>query len=86
MTKLPTITIDQAREIEDLVLAAWEERAKTLGYNPKHKSTAKLQAEFLLGMVATTDILTNAATTKESSVSPRVYFSIIRGEYLRKKE
>lgn len=84
--KLPIITIDQARKIEDKVLDIWEGRAKTLDYNPDHKITTKLQAEFLLGMVAVTDILTNAATTKESSISPRVYFSIVRGDYLRKKD
>jgi len=83
--KLPVLTIEQARQIEDLVLDAWEGRAKSLLYNPKHKSTIKLQVEFLMGMVVTMDILTNAAETKQSSVSPKVLLNIWRGNYITKE-
>lgn len=82
--KFPLLTKEQVREIEDLVLKAWETRANTLDYKRKSKTTLKLQAEFLLGMVAVTDILTDAFKTGDSSISPKVWIGIMRGEYIKR--
>lgn len=84
MDKLPMLTKEQVREIEDLVLKAWENRAKMQGYKRESRTTIKLQAEFLLGMVAVTDILTDAYNRDASSVSPKVWIAITRGEYIKR--
>jgi hypothetical protein len=76
-------TIEECRTIEDKVLKVWHARAKAQGYNPKSKKARELQAEFMFGMVAALDVLTDAETTGESSISPRVMFSVMRGEYIQ---
>lgn len=70
------------REIEDKVLKAWEGRRMAQGYKKTSKKTLDLQYEFLLGMVAALDVLTNAEETGESSISPKIMFSIMRGDYI----
>lgn len=84
MDKLPMLTKEQVREVEDLVLKAWEGRAKMQGYKRESKTTIKLQAEFLLGMVAVTDILTDAYNRDASSISPKVWIALTRGEYVKR--
>jgi len=83
---LPNLTTEQCREIEDKVLKTWHGRARVQGYNPKTKKARELQAEFMLGMVAALDVLYNANrgdTVEQSSMSPNVMFSIMRGDYIR---
>lgn len=82
MIEFPTLTTAQCRVIEDKVIAAWERRAKVQGYNKTKQKTKDLQAEFLLGMTAALDVLTLAEESGQSSISPRILFSIIRGEYI----
>jgi len=79
MTKL---TIEECREIEDKVLEVWHRRAKAQGYKPSSKKARELQAEFLFGMFATLDVLTDAETTGKSTISPKVLFSVMRGDYI----
>lgn len=76
------LTIEECREVEDRVLKVWHARAKAQGYNPKSKKARELQTEFLFSMVAALDVLTDAETTGESSISPRVLFSVMRGDYI----
>lgn len=82
LSNIPVLTILQCRAIEDAVLKRWEGRRKFQGWKKECKQTRKLQTEFLLGMVAVTDLLTNAEETNQSSMSPKVMFSIMRGDYI----
>lgn len=84
MDKFPILTKEQVNEIEDLTLKAWEARAKMQGYKRESKTTLKLQAEFLMGMVAVTDILTDAYNRDASSISTKVWIGIQRGEYIKR--
>lgn len=74
------LTIEECREIEIKVLEKWFRRAEAQRYKVGHKKTTELQAEFMLGMVAALDILTDADTTGESSISPKIFFSIMQGK------
>jgi len=80
--ELPILTTEQCRAIEDKVLEVWKARAERQGHNPKHKKTLDLQAEFFFGMVAALDVLTDAEKTGASSMSPRILFGIMRGDYI----
>lgn len=79
MTKL---TIEECRKIEDKVLNVWHRRAKVQGYNPNSKKARELQAEFLIGMAAALDVINDSEATGEITISPRVLFAIMRGEYI----
>jgi hypothetical protein len=76
------LTIEECRAIEVKVLETWHKRAKAQNYKPDSKKAKELQAEFLFGMFAALDVLTDAETTGESSISPRVLFSVMRGDYI----
>lgn len=80
--ELRKLTIEQCREIEDKVLNVWHRRAKAQGYNPNSKKARELQAEFLIGMAAALDVINDAEETGESTISPRVLFAIMRGDYI----
>ena len=69
-------------DAEAAVLKAWERRRFAQGWPKNHKTTRKTQSEYLMGMVATMDFILNAEETKESSISPHVMFSIMRGDYI----
>jgi len=60
------LTIEQCRDLENKVLEAWRKRAQAQGYKKNSKKSLDLQTEFILGMVATLDVLTNAEETGES--------------------
>ena len=81
-TAKPKLTIEQCREIENKVLNVWHRRAKAQGYNPNSKKSRELQAEFLIGMAAALDVINDAEETGESTISPRVLFAIMRGDYI----
>jgi len=66
-------------KIKTIILPAWEMRRKHAGLNPSGKKVIALQHEFIVGGIAVLDALRNDG---ESCVSPLVYFSIIRGEYI----
>jgi|WetSurSiteA1Bulk_404760.scaffolds.fasta_scaffold51293_2 hypothetical protein len=73
---------DLILKVEKAVLATWERRRLAQGYEFQSKKTRQLQAEFLSGMVATMDVILEAEKTRESSITPKMFFSIIRGEYI----
>ena len=78
--------IDRAEllsNVEDAVLKSWESRRFAQGYKFSYKRTAELQAEFILGMVATLDYLLDAEKTRKSSITPKIFFGIMRGEYIK---
>ena len=70
-------------DVENAVLKSWEARRLAQGYKFSYKRTAELQAEFLLGMVATLDYLLDAEKTRASSITPKIFFGIMRGEYIK---
>lgn len=62
------------------VIRLWESRRKAQGLNIDHKKTKELQLEFLLGAIAILDHMRNDG---KSCVPPLIYFSAIRGEYIK---
>jgi hypothetical protein len=74
------LSINQCRSIEDKVLETWKGRAQAQGY--RGVELLRAQAEFLLGMVATLDVINDAEATGQSTISPRVMFGIMRGDYI----
>jgi len=64
---------------EEYVRKKWADRARAQGYKDKHITTAKYRVEFMLGMVAAMDYLLNAEETGESSITPKLFFELMRG-------
>jgi len=71
---------DLILKIEEYVRKHWDSRAKTQGYKKGTKVYNNLRAEFMLGMVCAMDCLLNADETGESSITPKLYFELMRGE------
>lgn len=67
-------------KVEDNVRERWDSRAKTQGYKKGSKTYNNLRAEFMLGMVAAMDCILNADETGESSITPKLFFELMRGE------
>lgn len=61
-------------------LRLWESRRNGQGLNINNKKTVELQLEFLLGMIAILDHIRNDG---KSCVPPHVWFSALRGEYIK---
>jgi hypothetical protein len=74
------LSINQCRSIEDKVIETWKSRAESQGY--KGVALLRAQAEFLLGMAAALDVINDAEATGQSTISPRVMFGIMRGDYI----
>lgn len=66
--------------VEESVRKRWESRAKAQGYKKGSKTYNNLRAEFMLGMVAAMDCILNADETGESSITPKLFFELMRGE------
>jgi hypothetical protein len=74
---------ERAKEFEIEILKVWKNRAYHLSLNPKHKKTKEFQVEFLVGAYAALDQLGKLPT---SSITPRIAFSIMRGDYIEVPE
>jgi magnesium-transporting ATPase (P-type) len=61
-------------------LRLWETRRNAQGYNPEHKKTKELQLEFMLGVIGILDHIRN---DDKSCVPPQIWFSAIRGDYIK---
>lgn len=77
-------TPEQVAVIEDNVLERWEQRRVQLGYSKTTKTGKAHQMEFLMGMVATLEAI--YGNEDGSLISPRVMFSIMRGDYIESKK
>jgi hypothetical protein len=75
---------DLILKIEDYVRTRWDSRALAQGFKRGTKKEKRdynnFRTEFMLGMVATMDCILNAEETNESSITPRLYFELMRGE------
>jgi hypothetical protein len=81
-TTTVNFTVTEKARIEDEVLKTWESRRLAQGYKKEHKRTKELQCEFMLGMVAAMDAISHSHERNETTMSLRVMFGIMRGEYL----
>ena len=66
-------------KVEAGVRKMWDSRAKTQGLKVGSKKYNDLRVEFMLGMVGAMDSILNAEETKESSITPRLYFELMLG-------
>lgn len=71
---------DLILRVEEDVRKRWDSRAKAQGYKKGTKTYNNLRTEFMLGMVAAMDCFLNADETGESSITPKLFFELIRGE------
>ena len=69
-------------ELHNKLVDMFEARAKNFGLKGKKKIA--MQAEFFVGAIAVIDVLNVKNGGTDSCVTPRVYFSIMNGEELRK--
>ena len=73
--------IKMDKELHNKLVDAFDDRAKEQQF--KGKAYIKHQLEFFIGAIAVIDLMNGGET---SCVSPRVYFSAIRGEKITKYE
>lgn len=78
------VTTAQIRELEDKVLTRWEGRRQHQGYSKTTKTGKQLQCEFLMGMLAAFEAIYGDG--EKSLISPRIMFSIMRGDYIEAPE
>ena len=69
------------KEIHNNLVDKFDARAEN--FQLKGKAYIKAQAEFFIGAVSVSDLLNGG---DKSSINPRVYFSIMRGEKITKFE
>lgn len=67
-------------KVEEYVRNRWNARAKAQGYKKGSKAYNTSRTEFMLGMVATMDCILKADETNESSITPKLFFELMRGE------
>lgn len=69
------------KQLHNQLVDSFTERAKNMGYNKKQFVIA--QQEFFSGAVRIIDLINGG---DQSAISPMVYFSILRGETIKKYE
>lgn len=66
------------------VLKKFEARREAQGWKFGSKKAMDMQREFMMGVVALLDIL--SPDKEHSTITPRLYFEIIRGHYLKAED